>query len=81
MQAEIADWTQGQMLGALPLNSVIFRPSEGEALKAGPVSIQGYAVAREGPPIERVEVSSDAAATWTTATLQEQPRPWAWCAR
>jgi sulfite oxidase len=79
VQAECADWTQGQMLGALPLNSVIFRPSEGELLKAGPVSIQGYAVAGEGQQIERVELSSDGGATWTHATLLEQPQPWAWC--
>ena len=79
IQARSADWTQGQMLGALPLNSVIFRPTEGELLQAGPISIQGYAVAGEGQRIERVEVSSDGGATWTNATLLEQPQPWTWC--
>jgi len=79
IQAESADWTQGQMLGALPLNSVIFHPSEGELLKAGPISIQGYAVAGGGHQLERVELSSDGGATWTQAMWLEQPRPWTWC--
>jgi sulfite oxidase len=74
-----ADWTQGQMLGALPLNAVIFQPKEGEALQAGPLSMQGYATASEGQQLERVEVSSDGGATWTQATLLEQPRAWTWC--
>jgi len=79
VQAESADWTQGQMLGALPLNSVISHPCEGELLKAGPICIQGYATASEGHYIERVEVSSDGGATWADATLLEQPQPWTWC--
>jgi sulfite oxidase len=79
VQAESADWSQGQMLGVLPLNAVIFRPCEGELLKAGPIRIQGYATAPEGNQLERVEVSSDGGATWTQATLLEQPQPWTWC--
>ena len=78
VQAENADGTQGQMLGALPLNAVIFRPHEGERLKAGPICIQGYAVAGEGQHIERVELSSDGGATWTHATWLEPPQPWTW---
>ena len=35
MQAESVDWTQGQMLGALPPNSVIFRPCEGNCSRQG----------------------------------------------
>jgi sulfite oxidase len=79
IQARSADWTQGEMLGALPLNSVIFRPTEGEVLQEGPISIQGYAVAGEGQHIERVELSSDGGVTWITATLHEQPQMWTWC--
>jgi sulfite oxidase len=79
VRAESADGTQGQMLGALSLNAVIFRPSEGELLKAGPICIQGYAVAGEGQQIERVELSSDGGATWTHATLLEPPQSWTWC--
>jgi sulfite oxidase len=79
VRVESADGTQGQMLGALPLNAVIFRPSEGELLKTGPICIQGYAVAGEGQQIERVELSSDGGATWTHAMLLELPQPWTWC--
>ncbi|GAC1470771.1 MAG: hypothetical protein PVSMB5_18730 [Ktedonobacteraceae bacterium] len=79
IQAESADWTQGQMLGPLPLNSVIFRPYEGEWLQAGPICIQGYAVAGEGQQIERVELSSNGGAAWTQARWLEPPRPWTWC--
>jgi sulfite oxidase len=67
------------MMGPLPLNSVIFRPTDGEMLQAGPVSIQGYAVPGEGQLIERVELSSDGGTTWTTATLQEPPQVGTWC--
>jgi sulfite oxidase len=79
VQAESADWTQGQMLGPLPLNSVIFRPIEGELPQAGPIGIEGYAVVGGDHHIERVELSSDGGATWTQATLREQPQPWTWC--
>jgi sulfite oxidase len=79
VRAESADGTQGQMLAALPLNAVIFRPGEGELLKAGSICIQGYAVAGEGQQIERVELSSNGGATWADATLLEPPQPWTWC--
>jgi sulfite oxidase len=79
VQAGNADWSLGQMLGALPLNAVIFYPNEGETLQAGPISIRGYATASEGQQLERVEVSSDGGATWTQARWLEQPRPWTWC--
>jgi sulfite oxidase len=79
IQARNADWTQGQMMGPLPLNSVIFSPTEGEMLQAGPISVQGYAVPGEGQLIERVELSSDGGTTWTTATLQEQAQLGTWC--
>lgn len=79
VQARSADWTKGQMLGPLPLNSVIFRPTEGEVLQAGSISVQGYAIATEGEHIERVELSVDEGATWIAARLQESPQPGVWC--
>jgi len=78
VQARSADWTKGQMLGPLPLNSVIFRPTEGEVLQAGSISVQGYAIASEGEHIERVEVSDDGGTTWITARLQESSQPGVW---
>jgi sulfite oxidase len=67
------------MLGALPLNSVICTPHEGETLRAGPVLVQGYAITGQGHHIERVELSVDDGKTWTDATLLEQPNAWTWC--
>jgi sulfite oxidase len=78
VQLEYADWTTGQMLGELPLNAVICHPQEGETLAAGPIRIEGYAIAGAGGHIERVELSVDEGATWTEATFVEQPFPWTW---
>ena len=61
------------------MNSVIFRPTEGELLQAGSHCVGGYAVAGEAQGIERVEVSGDGGAVWATTTLHDQPRPWTWC--
>jgi sulfite oxidase len=79
VRADTVDWSQGEMLGALPLNSVICTPHEGETLRAGPVLVQGYAITGQGHHIERVELSVDDGKTWTDATLLEQPNAWTWC--
>jgi sulfite oxidase len=79
VQADTADWSQGEMLGALPLNSVICSPREGEILRAGRTLIQGYALTGAGRSIERVELSVDGGNTWTDARLLIQPDPWTWC--
>lgn len=78
VQAEQTDWATGQMLGAVPLNAVICHLQEGERLAAGPVRIEGYAIAGAGSHIERVELSVDEGATWTPATLLEPSSPWSW---
>ena len=78
VQGEHADWATGQMLGELPLNAVICHPQEGERLAAGPIRIEGYAIAGTGGHIERVELSVDEGATWTRATLLEPSSPWTW---
>ncbi len=78
VHVEHADWATGQMLGELPLNSVICHPQEGETLAAGPILIEGYAITGEGGYIERVELSVDEGTTWTRATLLEQSSPWTW---
>jgi sulfite oxidase len=77
-QVEHADWSTGHMLGELPLNSVICYPQEGETLAAGPVLIEGYAIVGAGGSIERVELSVDEGATWTSVILVEQSSPWTW---
>jgi sulfite oxidase len=78
VKVEQVDWSNGHMLGELPLNSVICYPQEGETLAAGPVLIKGYAIAGVGGHIERVELSVDEESTWISATLEEQSSPWAW---
>ena len=78
VQAEQADWATGQMLGELPLNAVICHPQEGERMAAGPIRIEGYAITGAGGQIERVELSVDEGATWTSATFLEPSSPWAW---
>jgi sulfite oxidase len=78
VKVEQADWSTGHMLGELPINSTICYPQEGETLEAGPILMQGYAIAEMGAYIERVELSVDEGSTWTSAILVEQSSPWSW---
>lgn len=79
VQAEDANWEEGQVLSDLALNAVICRPRQSQMLPSGRVVIQGYAITGEGARIEGVELSIDNGATWKEATLLERPHPWAWC--
>lgn len=77
--AETADFFEGEMLGEIPLNTVICSPSEGETLPAGPVLIQGYAIAGGQRRVERVEVSTDGGQSWVGANLSgDGGHPAAW---
>lgn len=78
VRPETADWSQGQMLGALSVNAVICRPTEGEVIPAGVVLVQGYAIAGDGQRIERVELSADGATTWIQAKLAAEDQPGVW---
>jgi sulfite oxidase len=79
IRQENADWTTAEMLGPLPLNSVISRPCEGEVLPAGSTLIQGYALTGEGRCIEHVELSIDGGETWVAASLHmDRGHRWAW---
>jgi len=77
--AQTADWSRGKIIEDLILNAVITTPQEGETVAAGPTRIQGYAIAGEGNPVERVELSVDGGKTWTTANIVERADPYAWC--
>jgi sulfite oxidase len=79
INAKTVDWSRGKTLESLILNAVITTPQEGETVAAGPTRIQGYAIAGEGAPVERVELSVDGGKTWTTATIVERADPYAWC--
>lgn len=72
-------WEQGMMLGELPVNAAICNPLEGEAVAAGTLRVQGYAIAGGGRTVERVDLSADGGRSWTAAALTGgQDSPWAW---
>jgi sulfite oxidase len=77
--AKTVDWSRGKTIEDLILNAAITTPQEGEIVAAGPTRIQGYAIAGEGAPVERVELSVDGGKTWTTADIVERADPYAWC--
>jgi|SRR6185312_4420615 len=76
---QTVDWRRGKTIEDLILNAVITKPQEGEAVAAGSTCIQGYAIAGEGTPVERVELSVDGGKSWTTANIVERADPYAWC--
>jgi sulfite oxidase len=73
------DWTRGRTVEDLILNAVITTPGDGETVSPGPALVEGYAIAGEEAPVERVEVSIDGGKTWTTGTIVERADPYAWC--
>lgn len=78
--AETADFSRGEMLGEIPLNSVVCDPAEGAVLPAGSVPLRGYAIAGGARRVERVEVSGDGGKTWVEADLEEHgDHATAWC--
>ena len=64
-------------LAGLAVKSLITRPLEGTVVTPGPVAIAGFAWAGESR-IARVEVSIDAGASWTPATLVGPVHKYAW---
>ncbi len=73
------NWEEGEMLGALPVNSFIITPRPGARLPAGELTVQGIALPGDAARIERVELSCDGGQTWRAATLTAPPQQWAWC--
>ncbi len=83
VRAETVNWEEGEMLGALPINSFITSPRAG-ALPAGEtplgaVTVQGIALAGGDAVIELVELSCDGGQTWAAATLTSPQQQWLWC--
>jgi len=64
-------------LTALSVKSVISGPRDGESLKAGRVAVHGAAWAGEAD-IVKVEVSTDAGASWNPAALGHDQAHYAW---
>ncbi len=62
---------------AMVVKSLIAGPSEGETVKAGPVSIHGVAWSN-GAKISTVEVATDEGKSWEPARLVGEDHPYAW---
>jgi hypothetical protein len=59
------------------VKSLIAGPSEGDTVKAGPVSIHGVAWSN-GAKISTVEVSTDEGNSWEPARLVGEDHPYGW---
>ena len=75
--AETVDWSRGEPLSDIALNSAICSPRERQVLPAAATVVQGYAIAGE-VPVHRVELSVDGGASWTPAALTGPTERWAW---
>jgi DMSO/TMAO reductase YedYZ molybdopterin-dependent catalytic subunit len=62
---------------AMVVKSLIAAPQEGEAVKAGHVTVQGVAWSGEAKVV-KVEVSIDEGKTWETARLVGEDQPYGW---
>lgn len=72
------DWNVGLTINAMPLNSAICVPERGAKLKAGPLTLRGWATASERV-VKRVDVSIDGGRRWSQADLQQDAsQPYAW---
>lgn len=75
---DTVDWDKGVTIYDMPLNSAICEPAAHAALKAGPTTVRGYAIAT-ARDIVRVDVSIDGGRSWSQADLEHDPQaPWSW---
>jgi sulfite oxidase len=65
------------VITALPVKSIIARPSDGAHLRAGPLRVHGVAWAGEADVV-KVDVSTDAGQTWQAAALGREQARYAW---
>jgi len=74
------NWAGAPILYDYPLNSVTCLPAQGAKLKAGQITVSGFALspATEGRTVERVEISADAGKTWTPASFDSPAVPFCW---
>jgi sulfite oxidase len=71
-------WERGLMLSEQSVNAVICTPQSHTVLPAGPVHVEGYAMAGGGRHIARVDLSRDGGVTWMQAELEGKLQPWTW---
>ncbi len=75
---ETVHWSGGEMLGELETNAMICLPQDGETVRAGAVTLAGYALPGGNRRIFRVEISLDHGQSWQEATLTSEDHPWMW---
>jgi len=68
----------GMTLAEVALNADFLAPDDRTTVKAGPVTVSGYAFAGGQREVTRVDLSIDDGQTWTQAQLQEDQGRWAW---
>lgn len=72
------DWDAGEALGEQRTHAVLLRPSDGDPVNAGRLTLEGYAMAGGDALISAVEWSMDDGKSWHAAELTTEPRPWIW---
>lgn len=78
VQASTVDWPSGMTLTEPPVSAVICAPQEGDRVRAGHLSVAGYAFVGGNRRVALVEVSSDGGECWEVARLVGDARPWTW---
>jgi sulfite oxidase len=72
------DVSAGVALTEVFLNSVIVSPTAAQAVTAGQVKLNGWAIGSGGRSLTRVEVSPDGGKAWTEARITEFSGGWTW---
>lgn len=67
-----------RVLGEFPLSSAFALPGHGATLARSHAAVRGWAIAGGTDTIARVEVSTDAGATWSDATFTSPAKPFVW---
>jgi sulfite oxidase len=76
--ADPRDVSSGAALSEVPLNAVILDPTPDQVLKAGRVSVRGWAMGSAGRPITEVELSANNGADWVPTRIAVTGRPGIW---
>lgn len=72
------DWDRGLSLGETSVTAAICAPQPGAIVAAGPLRVEGYAMAGGARRVERVDVSVNGGRTWREARLAEAGGPGVW---
>ena len=65
------DWSKGLVIEAMPVNSAICAPRDGETVDTGGLTVTGYALAY-GRRVARVDLSIDGGRHWTQARFIDE---------